>query len=116
MTHMTSEMQACVQACMDCHRACTEMMMQCMKMGNCDSNAMKTMMDCAQMCQMCADFMMRDSMMSPKVCMMCEEMCRMCAAACEPMAKNDSMMMDCMKACLACAETCKTMAMKAQAA
>jgi hypothetical protein len=83
-------------------------MMQCMKMGNMDMKTMCMFMDCMEMCQMCANGMMRMSPMTGK-------MCQMCATMCESMSGNP-MMMRCAEMCRRCAESCSMTAKAMMAA
>jgi hypothetical protein len=105
-----SKMMECIQACTHSHRACTEAQMSCLANGNCDAEMMRTMMDCAQMCQTSTDFMLRNSDLSGSVCGVCAEVCARCAALCENMAKGDDSMMECAQACRYSAMTCRQMA------
>jgi len=116
MMEVTKETRECVQACLDCHNCCTQMIAACMEADHCDSKTMKMLMDCAQMCQMCAGLMLRGSDMSGKMCAMCVEMCNACALACETMAKGNARLMQCAKACRACADMCMRLVSKAKAA
>ncbi len=63
---VTTEMQACMDACMDCHKMCMETMTYCMSKGGkeMDKNMMSMMSmmrDCSEMCMMCMNMMMSGS-------------------------------------------------------
>ena len=64
------------------------------------------MLDCIQICQASADFMLRGSKHHPHVCRECAEICEQCAQSCEAL----DGMEDCVKACRACAQSCGEMA------
>jgi hypothetical protein len=66
----------------------------------------RLMLDCAQICQTAADFMLRKSPHHPHLCSECAEICRLCADDCERMGDMD----DCVEACRKCALTCGAMA------
>jgi hypothetical protein len=92
-----------------------ETMMQCMNSGKMDMKMMCTFMDCMEMCQMCANCIMRMSPMSGEMCAMCAEMCTMCATMCESMGDNP-MMKRCAEMCRRCAGSCSMMAKSMKAA
>jgi hypothetical protein len=73
------------------------------------------MMDCAEICRISADFMLRGSEMSKEVCELCADICEECATSCESFGQDDSQMVDCANACRACAASCREMAEKVEA-
>ncbi|MGM3304841.1 four-helix bundle copper-binding protein [Anabaena sp. WFMT] len=109
---MTTEMQTCINACMECHKKCLETMTYCMSKGGkyMDMAMMSIMRDCSEMCMMCMNMMMGGSEFMGRTCMLCAEMCDRCAAACEKIS-DDNKMMECAAACRRCAETCRSMQM-----
>ncbi len=109
---MTTEMQNCINACMECHKMCMETMTHCMTKGGkqMDMSMMGMMRDCAEMCMMCMNMMMGGSEFAARTCMLCAEMCDRCAMAGEKMS-NDAKMMAFAAACRQCAEACKSMQM-----
>ena len=110
MAPMSKQMQACIEACMTCHRVCEETMSACLEMGGqAQMQIMRTLMDCGDMTRMCADMMMRRSPMAADMCALCARMCDMCAEACMSM-PGDAQMARCAEACRRCAEMCRAMA------
>jgi hypothetical protein len=63
------------------------------------------MMNCAEICQTSANFMLSSSSHHAQVCRICAEICDACAESCD---KLDGME-DCAKACRDCARQCRTM-------
>ena len=110
-SHSTSEMQQCIQNCMDCHRICVETAAHCLQMGGEHAAArhITTLLDCAEICQTSANFMLRGSMFHGRTCAACAEICEQCAQACEQMG-GDAQMQACAEACRRCAESCRQMA------
>jgi hypothetical protein len=110
-------MQECLQNCQDCHAICTETAQQALQKGERHgSDHIRLLLDCAQICQTSADFMLRGSPLHPLTCGVCAEICTTCAETCERMGASDSMMQKCAEMCRRCAESCRQMAsMKAAA-
>ena len=109
---MTTEMQTCMNACMECHKICLETMTYCMSKGGkyVDMAMMSIMRDCSEICVMCTNMMINGSEFVTRTCILCAEMCDRCASACETIS-DDSKMRDCVTACRRCAEACRRMQM-----
>ena len=102
------EMKECIENCQTCHRVCLEMLAtHCLEVGgkHVESKHFKLMLDCAQICQTSADFMLRDSELHAHICAVCAKICEACAASCEAVGDMD----DCVRACRACVESCGKM-------
>lgn len=116
MNHVMSaqrspEMEACIEACRECARICTETVRHCLEMGgeHADARHIALLLDCAQICQTSADFMLRGSDLSPRICAACAAVCAACAESCERFG-DDAAMRACAEACRRCAESCRAMA------
>jgi hypothetical protein len=109
---MTTEMQTCINASMECHKICLETMTYCISKGGryMDMGIMSMMRDCSEICMMCMNMMMGGSEFMGRTCTLCAEMCDSCAAACETIS-DDSRMSECATACRKCAEACRSMPM-----
>ena len=70
----------------------------------------RSMMDCAQICLVTADFMTRRSEHGKHLARECAEICRECAESCGQHPQADHHMKMCAEACRACAEECAKMA------
>ncbi len=107
----SSEMQHCIQNCQECHRICLETVTHCLQVGgpHAEASHIRLLLDCAQVCQTSADFMLRVSEFHPRVCDICAEVCERCAQDCERFG-DDPMMQRCAEACRRCAESCRRMA------
>ncbi|WP_353933225.1 four-helix bundle copper-binding protein [Okeanomitos corallinicola TIOX110] len=103
---MTTEMQTCMNACMECHKICLETMTYCMSKGGKHVNMgiIGILHDCSEMCMMCMNMIMGGSEFTLRTCMLCEQMCNRCAVACEAIS-DDRKMTKCAAACRRCAET-----------
>jgi hypothetical protein len=109
-------MQACIDACMQCHGICEQTIRYCLNAGEHanggrmnEAGHMRLLMDCAAICQASQDFMLRDSEFHPRVCGLCAEICKQCAQDCERFG-GDAQMKACANACRQCASACQRMA------
>ena len=116
MQHMTDSamspsMQECIQNCSDCHRICVETVAYCLQMGgkHAEPAHIRTLLDCAEICQTSANFMLRGSEFHTQTCGVCAELCQACAESCATMG-DDAQMQRCADICRRCAESCRQMA------
>ncbi len=107
-----TDMEACIQACLDCHRACLATTSHCLNQGghHAERAHITLMQDCAQICATAADFMIRGSAYHMRVCAVCAEVCEACATDCEKHGEGDAVMQACAEACRRCAAECRKMA------
>src|SRR5437016_3712079 len=80
MDQLTSEMQACIQDCQDCHDICLTTMQHCLQMGgeHAEQAHIRLMIDCAQICHTTEDFMLRGSDFHGQLCGVCADVCQRC--------------------------------------
>lgn len=114
MAHQThsSDMQACIETCQSCHTTCLHTLSQhCLELGgkHVEPKHFRLMLDCAQICAVSADFMIRGSAQHAHICKACATICEACASDCERVGDMD----DCVAACRACAESCRKMSQMA---
>ena len=103
-----SPMQDAITACLDCHSMCLGMAMTyCLEKGgrHVEQKHLSLMLNCAELCQTSANFMLSDSPLHGRVCLICAEACEACAKSCEQVGD----MRDCVEECQACAKSCRTM-------
>lgn len=101
-------MNRCIENCQFCHRVClSEMVNHCLEAGGSHlaPRHLKLMMDCAQICQTSADFMIRSSAFHASLCGICAQICDECAKSCMEVGDMDT----CAEACRQCAESCRQM-------
>lgn len=102
-------MQACIDACGQCHQACIHTAMtHCLVEGgkHVEANHFRLMINCAEICQTSANFMLSGSAFHQKICEVCAEICDACVKSCEEIGGME----DCVKVCRECAESCRRMA------
>src|SRR5947208_9406441 len=105
----TAEMSECIEHCTLCHKTCLEMAMnRCLETGgkHVEPEHFRLMMNCAEICQTSANFMLSGSDLHNLTCGVCAEVCRRCAEDCERVGG----MQECVDACRRCADTCAQMA------
>lgn len=110
---MPSQMQQCIQECLSCHQTCLSMATNhCLEAGgkHVEPHHLRTMLDCAQICQTSADFMLRSSGLHARVCGVCAEVCATCAQSCEQVGD----MQECVDACRRCEQSCRRMSQMAE--
>jgi len=109
MTHTTDpQMQSCIDSCTRCHQTCLhEAMNHCLEAGgeHVAPDHFRLMLNCAEMCQTSANFMLSGSAFSKRVCEICAEICEACAQSCEQVEGME----DCARVCRECAESCRRM-------
>ena len=108
---MSQEMVDCIQECQRCHNVCTETITHCLQLGgeHAEPSHIRLMLDCAEICQTSANFMLRMSDLHGLTCGVCAEVCERCAQDCERF-ENDQVMQQCAQVCRSCAQSCREMA------
>jgi hypothetical protein len=109
-TSLSQEMQECIQNCLSCHGICLNTVTHCLQMGGVHAEAshIRLMLDCAEICQTSANFMLRNSNLHHMTCGVRAEICTRCAEDCERF--DDPQMRACAKMCRQCADSCQRMA------
>lgn len=109
MKQMSAEHERCIEACLDCYRACHGMVMShCLETGGAHASPshVRLMSACAEVCRTSAHLMLMKSEHAPHLCRECAEICEQCAQDCERLGG----MQACVDACRTCADACRTMA------
>lgn len=109
-TQVSSSLSDCIRSCEECHRICMETLSHCLDKGGSHAEAghIGLLLDCVEICQTSANFMVRDSDLHTETCRACAVICQRCAESCEKMS-GDEQMKRCAEACRQCAESCKGM-------
>ena len=111
---MSPDMQRCVENCTACHAVCVRTIQHGLGMGgkHADAARIRLMTDCAEICAVGADFMLRMSALHGRVCGVCTEVCRRCADDCEWVGGggDDGQMRRCVEACRRCVDSCSAIA------
>jgi hypothetical protein len=109
---MTVEMRRCIEDCTECHQICLASVPHCLDMGgeHATPEHIRLLLDCAEICQTSADFMLQGSDFYGRICEVCAEVCERCAQSCESLVAYDPKLRECMGMCRVCAESCREIA------
>jgi hypothetical protein len=109
MPHQNASMQQCLETCQSCHNVCIETIEHCLAKGgkHADPEHIRTLTDCAQICETSADFMLRGSQLHTHTCAACAAVCERCAVSCEQLGGAE--MKACAEECRRCADSCRAM-------
>lgn len=110
-SEVTPEMRQCLENCIACHLLCIETMAHVMHGGHVHSEVthLTALQDCAQICMLHADFMMRRSPHQAQIAEECADICDRCARLCEEHQDRDGEMKRCGEACRKCQISCAMM-------
>jgi hypothetical protein len=99
----------CVNACLKAHRACTESAIHGIQQGGpaADWELIQLLLDCADITQTCANFMLRSSRLHHLICQAASEVADRCAFACEKLASEDIRLRECADSCRRAATWCR---------
>ncbi len=104
-------MDQAIKASLDCYRICVETFAYCIKTGgrHADPDHIQILKDCAEICKLNADFMIRNSQYYGRTCELCADICEKCAASCEAVGPEDTQVKACSEICRECASSCREM-------
>ncbi len=107
---MSEEMQQCITDGLNCNSVCLETLTYCLQKGgkHADATHVQLLLDCSEVCQTSANFMLRDSQLHGLLCGVCAEVCDRCATSCEQLG-DDAQMKACAEACRRAALSCRKM-------
>src|SRR5436309_5571555 len=111
LQNLNEDLQRCITLCRECHDVCLHTVPHCLGKGGRHAAAAHVvlLLDCAEICDTSANFMVRGSQLHAATCGACAEVCDRCAEDCERLG-DDEMMRHCARTCHRCAESCHRMA------
>lgn len=100
-----------IEACRDCHGVCAESITYCLEKGgeHAERKHIALMQDCADLCELSQDVMLRSSDNTNRICQLCADACEECAESCDRFG-DDKAMRACANSCRSCADACREMA------
>ncbi len=106
----SDEVRECLKDCLSSYQTCTETTIRCLTMGDqhAEQEHLNLLMDCARICNVNADFMLRNSTYYPQTCGLTADICDECADTCDRF--DDDFMKECASVCRRCAESCREIA------
>jgi len=104
-------LQECIEECLQCHAVCAMTVQHCLVKGHelADVDIVSVLLDCAEICQTNANFMLRGSPYHALTCTTCAAVCQVCAEACASF-DDDEQLAHCAEVCASCSESCEQMA------
>lgn len=103
--------QECQENCENCYRICIQTVVHATRQTDhpLHESHLRLLMDCADICHTCANFLLRGSDMHPPVCRACATICEFCAEFCGE-GRGDAQIRLCEQVCLRCSESCAQLA------
>lgn len=103
----TDYVQSCIDACLRSQRESIMTLTYLRDMGGAhiDPIRIRSLLDCADVCQVAATFMMRGSHRHVEMCAVAARICRDCADACD--GTNDQHLRKLVEACRTCEAVCR---------
>lgn len=109
-SQLLPHIQDCIKACQQGHNICLDTIDYCLQQGGAhtEEHHLRLLMDCAEICQTSANFMLRGSDFHDLTSAACAAICRAGAESCDQFG-YDARMKQCLEACRRCAESCQQM-------
>lgn len=106
---LSQEVHQCIKYCLDCYQICSQTLLKCLNLGgkHAKTEHVNLLMDCAKMCSINADFMLRNSAYFPQTCGLTADICDECSDVCDRF--DDDFMKECASVSRRCAESCREM-------
>ena len=98
----------CLRNCTECHNVCLQTVVSSDVVGKIGVEDQKLLLNCAELCRTCADFLNTGSAHHRVVCGACAELCAACAQMCER--SGIGVMRQCAQVCRRCEDSCRRMA------
>jgi hypothetical protein len=113
MPTITQSLEQCIENCTRCQRICLETAARHFRGEDRATKGreghVRLLLDCAEICQTSANFMVRGSELHGQTCAACAAVCERCAEECDKLGE-DPHLAACAEICRACAQTCREMA------
>lgn len=117
MNKMNNGMQQAIENATACATSCLESINYCSrKRGKyAEPSRLGLLLDCARICEITADYMLRKSPFYGILCELSAEICEQTARSCSEF-PADGMLKDCTQKCMACTVSCREIAKMMKAA
>jgi hypothetical protein len=105
---LSDAMKQCVEDCQQCAAECLETAMHhCLESGgrHTEPEHFRLMINCADLCQTAANFILSRSTFHESLCVLCAVVCDTCAQSCEQIGGMEH----CVEMCHRCAGSCREM-------
>ncbi len=96
-----------IQRSLECYSICAEAVTRCLERGGAYAAkpVLHLLIDCSEICQITAGFMLRGSSLVRLMNTVCAEACLRCAQGCERF--DDDLLQQCAEVCLRCVDACR---------
>lgn len=108
IAQLDSMAQECLRNCTECHDTCLQTAVSVDVAGNISADDLKLLLNCAEICRTCADFLDTASAHQRAMCGTCAQVCEACAQMCKD--SGIETMRRCAEICDRCADSCRRMA------
>ena len=110
-------MEQAIRDSLDCYRVCIETITYCLKKGGrlTEPDHVSILTDCAEVCNLNATFIIRDSIYQGRTAQLCADICEKCAISCETIDPMDVELITCAEICRKCAKSCRQMEERTEA-
>ncbi len=110
MLNISEAARQCIQDCFECARACENCATACLgeDMVGMMVECIRADRDCADLCSLCARFLMRKSDLATELCRLCAMACDLCGEECASHEQDHCQL--CAQACRQCAISCRKVA------
>lgn len=115
MVHKTREAEQAINDTLICASICLETAVHALDRDH-SAEHIRSLLDCAELCQMTANFLLRGSPAADAVVAVCGDVARRCAESCEEVAAQDEEMGRCAEACRRTQRSCGELARTEQPA
>ena len=90
---LSPELRRCIVDCLGCYSTCLETVTYSLEVGgqHVEPVRIRLLLDCADICQTAAAFMLRNSDLHQRVCAVCAEVCEQCAESCAQLGSHPQM-------------------------
>jgi hypothetical protein len=104
---LSAKTKACIDACTECHHLCLEVLASYLQPGGpqLDTERYQLLADCAEICEISANFMLSGSTRSHLLCDICAPLCDETAESCRRAGKPE--FDRCAEVCARAAKTCR---------
>lgn len=105
------EVQEATDDCLECHRVCLHTFSHLLTLETdaeiAEPDQLNLLLDCADICATCADFLLRASAFQTRIADLCCEICRRSQQLCELPGGADPIVRECAAVCARCANSCR---------
>lgn len=104
--HLSSEIQACIKNCLECHNVCLQTISYCIEASPRHSDLIRSLLSCAEICRLNANFMLLESEYQRELLQVCESASEKAASICDGKAGGNFQLKLCAEICRVTSSSC----------